>query len=399
VAVSDFTLIPVSTRPTQVCPPLGKGATVTLYNQDIVNIVYVSKQQWFTPGSGAGAPIQPLTSAVLPADTALYAAALVSGVQPLAILPEGGTLSPSPAQIAQQINAIGLMKDTTGQTINGTLGVPAQDPTLVGQNTAIPDNISNTGVPLLGRSDILINSSGLTIPTGSTNNYGTFTLSKISYEAFVSYIEVGAGGTALKTMTINLKFTDSTTGQIVDQVNFDVCPATPGGSAHQVIITGQTAGDTVTVTVKNNDSVNVISTMLLLECGRIFPHDHMFKSLNFPTFTGVSGASTDVCGGLIIDTSPNINANSTIQRIMGCYNGLVLLHGAAVSVTTSAVFTVNATDPVATNDGTVWGKVMSPPPTQDSWQLSLPKSQCALNLKNNDGSARVVACTVTTQDK
>ncbi len=126
--------IAVGPAPAQVCPPLGKGTTVTVYNADILNVVTVSRSRSISQNGTNGAPIQPLTSAVLDASTALYAVA-PQGTAPLVLLPQGGSMSPSPAQIATQISALGLMKDTTGQAINASVG-------------ALPVGIAETGAPL-----------------------------------------------------------------------------------------------------------------------------------------------------------------------------------------------------------------------------------------------------------
>jgi hypothetical protein len=120
-SLGGFTQIPVGIQPVQVCPPLGKGESVMLYNQDITNVVTVGTEPNVFQNASNAAPIQPLTSAVLPASKALYAVAPAKTAA-LVIVPEGGTLSPSPVQIAAQIAASGLATAANQATQIGNQG-------------------------------------------------------------------------------------------------------------------------------------------------------------------------------------------------------------------------------------------------------------------------------------
>jgi hypothetical protein len=125
-----FTQIGVGPIPIQVCPPLGQGQSVTIYNQDLANIVTLGTSNNISQNASDGVPLQPLTPGTFPAVKALYAVA-PQGTASLVIIPQGGTLSPSPAQIAAQIAAQGL----------------ATAANQIGQNTTIPANIQTMGAP------------------------------------------------------------------------------------------------------------------------------------------------------------------------------------------------------------------------------------------------------------
>lgn len=103
MGLADFTTIPVGSQPTQLCPPLGPGTYVTIYNQDIANVVQISRQSHGAPSI----PIQPETSATFDASRALYGSAL-DGTQPAFVIPGSTLLTPSPAQIAAQIALQGI---------------------------------------------------------------------------------------------------------------------------------------------------------------------------------------------------------------------------------------------------------------------------------------------------
>jgi hypothetical protein len=141
--VADPTTIPVGAAVTQVCPALGPGTTVVLWNGDLTNVAYAGYRNNLAPGNAV--PIQPLASVTLDASRSLYAFCPTATVQ-LSVAPGGTNIQPSPAQIAAQIAASGLMLNTTGQAINGTLGQPAQDPSITtGLYSAVPQLIADEG--------------------------------------------------------------------------------------------------------------------------------------------------------------------------------------------------------------------------------------------------------------
>jgi len=383
------------------------GVNVTIANQDLTNTVTIERRPSFQQNASNTATVPPLGSITVDASKTIWGLA-PNGTLPVLIFPGGGNWAPSPAQVAAQINALGLMKDTTGVGINNsTLGISGQagwptsglgtETTQIGQNTTIPTNISNTGVPLLGRSGLLHNTSG-NVNAGATVNLATKTITKIAYEAFVTLLD-NAAGTAKKTVTVQFKFSDSTSGQIVDQVNFDIFPGASGGSAHQVMITGQTAGDTLVVSLTNNDTAQVAYSVVMLECSRVFPHDHQFKSLNKAGGTGAILGSYDILGGLILDTAPaGVAAGTSVDRWLFCYNGPVSIHIGSPGANACTV-QFNSLDSQATNDGTIYAKVMTPPPNHAFDLLDMPKSQCVINIKNNAAAAATFTVTIIAEDR
>jgi hypothetical protein len=124
--LGGFTQIPVGPVPVQICPPLGQGQSVTIYNQDVNNVVTIGTSPGITPDASNGVPLQPLTPGTFPASKALYGVA-PAGTASLVIIPEGGTLSPSPAQIAAQIAASGLATAAL-QTTQMATGIPPNVP-------------------------------------------------------------------------------------------------------------------------------------------------------------------------------------------------------------------------------------------------------------------------------
>jgi hypothetical protein len=122
-----------------VYPP---GFAVLVANTDIANAVYISTS---SSPSTADAQIPPLGSVSLDGSQSWYARTTTGGVVvELAILPGATQWTPSPAQVAEQLSALGLALNTTLETTNTTLGTPAQTGDVI---TTLPANIQTLGAP------------------------------------------------------------------------------------------------------------------------------------------------------------------------------------------------------------------------------------------------------------
>lgn len=131
--------MPVGSQPIQICP--ATGGPVLVYNNDLVNVSYVGYAYSIT--SANAVPIQPLGSVIMDGSSTLWGFC-VGGSALLSCVPGGTQMTPSPAQVAAQIQLLGLMKDTTGQAIktsaDGTtaaVNAPAFGPMKDATGTAI----------------------------------------------------------------------------------------------------------------------------------------------------------------------------------------------------------------------------------------------------------------------
>lgn len=129
----------IGLEPVQICPPIGQS--VLIYNTDLTNVAYVGYSSGLTIYNST--QVQPLTYAVIDASKQVYAFCPTAQIT-LNVTPGGTYQSPSPAQTAAQIQALGLMKDTTGQAIHTTLGIPAQTNDVI---SSLPTNLQSMGVP------------------------------------------------------------------------------------------------------------------------------------------------------------------------------------------------------------------------------------------------------------
>lgn len=303
------------------------GQSVTLANQDLVNSVTISRSN----NVAGGATIPPLGSVTVDMSKTIWGTAPANTL-PLLVFPGGGNWAPSPAQVAAQINALGLMKDTTGTTINTTvtgvakdttvnlvnttLGTPAQDPTLVAQNTAIPNNIAATGVPLLNLKNALQQTTGQAVAAGAT--FTAATITGITQPSFNLHITATCNGAATKPwFTARLNWIDSGTGLVV-QVDAFTSFMSNTASALTTVISGPTDADSLQIQITNNDTLSMtINQMFIFMSSRpnytqdFYYHFWVGGSMpNIPTFQNGSSDSFPT-NRVIFDLSRTLGAGLT----------------------------------------------------------------------------------------
>jgi hypothetical protein len=96
------------------------GGPVLFANQDITNTVTVGGTTNVFQDSPAAVPIPPLGSIAVEGYDSWYAIA-PAGTTALLVIPGGTSWSPSPADVALQISTLGLAKDTSVLTVNGSV--------------------------------------------------------------------------------------------------------------------------------------------------------------------------------------------------------------------------------------------------------------------------------------
>jgi hypothetical protein len=327
VSLGDLTQIPISTRPTQGLPKLG-DVSVTLYNQDLTNVVYASYQQWFTPGQGNSIPIQPLGSITISAAKAIYVGSLVSGILPLLVLPEGSNIQPSPAQIAAQINALGLMKDTTGQTINTTTG---------GTTTAVnavPTGISNTGVPLLTKSTVIFNnlSHVITAPGGQWQAFLNTSMPKTAYEVFVTLGTMAAD--AQPWAQVQLFWKDSASGQQVAQQDYLLAVGTTTACQYHGV--GPIHADQLSIFINNLGVASSLTAGLIVLNNSNTLLNEVWRSENMSNVNTQTNPSQYLPGNLLAMDQASVATGGNRTRLLPLYAGTpaINLRGNTASNTT-----------------------------------------------------------------
>jgi hypothetical protein len=367
------------------------GAMVTLANQDLVNNVTISRSN----SVAGGATIPPLGSVTVDMGKTIWGLAPANTL-PLLVFPGGGSWAPSPAQVAASINALGLMKDTTGTAINGnvtgvskdvtvslvntTLGAPAQDSI----RTAIPDNIAATGVPLLNLKQALQNVTGTVITTGATNTFTTIT--GITQPSFNLHVTATGNGAATKPWyTVRLNWIDSATGLVV-QVDAFTTYFSNTGSALTTVISGPTDADSLQIQITNNDTLSLtINQLFVFMSSRpnytydFYYHFWTGASMpNIPTFQ--NGASDSFpTNRVIFDLSRTlgIGVTTTPDYAMPSYAGQAMIHFQGGS---SNQWTLNVVNAVT---GTRFYNLVTAGTASSTVPVVLPRMPLHVNVTNN----------------
>lgn len=365
----QFTLTSARATATPVIEGVNEGRSYALVNRDLVNHIIIGQDSGISSGLASNineySIIDPLGSITLDDSNDWYAGVLEANASAvLDKIPGGSNWAPSPAQVAAQINALGLAKDTsvnapgygpittsnpgtlakdatvTGvakdsslTTINGTLGTPAQDSI----RTAIPTNISTTGVPLLGFHNNNINLTSKTLTAGSTFTSSTITIGQIGYDIAIS-MQAAASSTS-PYFKVQLNWTDSTTSLTVAREEWWLAAsASTSTDLMRYRGSGPSKGDTLVITIKSTDTVNLTYSLSFSQTSRVKVRDD-WRCINaFVQIPNFSAAGVAEPSDVIASTNPSVANGASVTRFLGLFAGQVSLQ---VTPPATQAYTVN----------------------------------------------------------
>jgi hypothetical protein len=335
----------------------------------------------------------------------------------LDIIPNGTSWSPSPAQQASQLQGLGLMLNATGVgigqgigTADGQTTMPITEALALGGTASIANaqqmldanqgvttelaaliasgNPSGSpgGVPLIiGATPLLQQAGVVNLGPGVTDTLGPFTVGQIAYETYFEAQEtvqgpIGSGGTPGAVITITLSWRDSATGLQLGLEAYNVVPAAPSSvQPHIVHGRGPSRGDQLTVTITNNDSVNVAVLATVLETSRVFSAAQWQTSQpSGVTFTGFTTPNYYPATKTIADTQPN----NTAVRILPLYTGQAKI--LVVAGVGSLNVIINTLDPAAPALGQIYESGPLAANSRNYADIVFGNSQCTLSLVNTD---------------
>jgi hypothetical protein len=143
------TVTQVSSAVSQICGPV--GGPVLIYNADLTNVAYAGYSN--SIGVSTSTAIQPLTCVIMDGTRQIYGFCPTATVY-LNVTPGGSYQSPSPAQVAAQISALGLataaLQNTQNNSINALPATlqPTWDSAFEAFNApTTPITLEDPGVP------------------------------------------------------------------------------------------------------------------------------------------------------------------------------------------------------------------------------------------------------------
>lgn len=387
-------LVGVSRSPVRIQTFLIENQSFMLVNPDIVNNIFIGND----PGSQIIA-VPPLGSITLDASKHDVWVSTNGGnytVQAF-LMPNGSNWVPSPAQVAAQINALGLAKDTTLQTTNANTSATKTSVDTVNFTVSAGTNpaVQQLG-GAAGRSvaqDMLNANQGVTtelsalIATGTpggtpggvpvlrgTTNIGVaiaqtigasvlstlvsnFPIAKPSFETILQ-LNLPAGVGTVPFAILGINWSDSNTGLTV---GFKQYVLTAGNGPSNVLtyyISGPCRGNQLSITLQNLDPAQTLTyTIAINQTSHVYSVDRLLQPSYATTapITFQNPAGNPSKGALLL-TQPTIAQNTSTARLSACCNAK-----AKISIDNSGgalQMAVNLNDPGGVYNGAAAGQAL-----------------------------------------
>lgn len=410
VALGDFIQTPMASDGQASLIWTGqKNIQVTIANQDLVNTVTIGRRSNFTQNGSNTLSLPALGSVTVDGSKSIWALAPPNTANIL-VIPGGGQWAPAPSQVAASIDALGLMKDTTGQTINGTLGTPAQDGTVSGVNftlvnqtakdtsvnglgTTIPNNISTTGVPLLSNQSQIASQTSRGLAHGASWTSAVFNVNNLSFE-FVITAPMSLSDSTPYSLVI-IQWIDSVSGLMVAKDSFVILNSTNILPTAPHVLRGPCKGDQVQVTlVSFTTASDTFYTFTFLTNSRITQDEQLDMVFNWnqDNSATILTATRDYPDSKVLATFVNgsLAAGATDTWISPPHNGPAWFNlwetgvaGSNISVTANPMPNgVYGSTPWLVNDDMVSGN-----PNKMEKSIILPMGPIQWKIKNGGSVA------------
>lgn len=360
-------LIGVSKTPVRIQTYLVQNQSFMLVNPDITNNIFIGNDP-----SSQIISVPPLGSITLDAGKHDVWVSTNGGNYTVDafLMPNGSNWVPSPAQVAAQISALGLAKETTQQAgntlignVNSTLGTPAQDGTVAGVNTtlvfgtnpqlnsisggagqSVATDMLNANKNVTGQIASLIatgtpggNPGGVPVLRGTTNIgvaiaqtigasvlstlVSNFPITKPSFESILQ-LNIPAGVGTVPFAILGINWSDSNTGLTV---GFKQYVLTAGNGPSNVLtfyISGPCRGNQLSVTLQNLDPAQTLTyTIAINQTSHVYTVDRLLQPSYASTppigFTNPAGNPSK---GALFLTQPTIAQNTSTGRLSACCN-------------------------------------------------------------------------------
>ena len=330
--------IKVSSQPQRIQSLLvGSDNPFLLVNPDLVNQIFIGNDPGTQP-----IPIPPLGSlALTPAGHDIWVSSGGGAftVQAL-ILPGGSQWTPSPAQVAAQINALGLAKETTQLTgntniaqVNTTLGTPPQksDVNQVNTTLGVPSQTADVtgltanGIPPLRGTVNLGNATAQALTANVTATLlNAVSVTRPSFEA-VFKLNMPAGVGTVPFAALILNWTDSNTGLVVGQKLYEITAGNGSGNELTFYLSGPCRGNQITLQIRPQDPAQAMTlTWAFNQTSHIYTIDRLLQPSYAATapfgFTNPAGSPSK---GLLASVTSAIGPNASISRLLAASNAKI----------------------------------------------------------------------------
>ena len=394
-------LISVTKTPQRIQTFMVSNDSFMLVNPDIVNNIFIGND----PGSQIIA-VPALGSVTLDASKHDIWVSTNGGnfTVNAYLMPNGSNWVPSPAQVAAQINALGLAKETTQLTgntniaqVNTTLGTPPQksDVNQVNTTLGVPSQtadvtgLTTNGIPPLRGTINLGNATAQALTANTTATLlNAVAINKPSFEA-VFKLNMPAGVGTVPFAALILSWTDSNTGLIVGKKLYEIISGNGPANVLTCYLSGPCRGNQITLQIRPQDPAQA---MTLTWAFNITSHQYTIDRLLQPgyaatapiTYTNPNG---DPSKGLLAASSPTLAPNTNTSRLMAASNAkikvmvdnTVQLNPCAVQINTPSAITALYSEPAAP---TTLFKTTAAAGAQSGGEWQLPNGATVLQIFN-----------------
>lgn len=358
-----------------------------------------------------------------------YWAIAVTGTPDCGVLDGGTNWAPSPAQMATQIAASGLMLDTTGQAIHTTTATTATNTTGVAKDTTvntvatnttgvakdttvknqtatgltIAQDIFSTGAPGAAKSTLIAQATTAVLVAGTTVSYPSastvYSIQQLAYEIIINPV-MQAAGIGFIRVTLNW-FDSNTTLQVAQKTYHFNAAQAPNG--HPVVLTGPCRGDQLQIVIlaPSENQATVQVQFSALQNSKYMPRDVARSVANIGT-SGYTIAGFDPDAGILASAAPTIAATTDAARLLAFYTGTVRIAVNTASLTSDCTVQIWPSERALVspnfppNNGAMTfysAKTNSQGFLFD--EVQLPHFQCEIDILNGNAASKQINFIVT----
>lgn len=393
----NYQVVTVGKQPQRIQTWLAPNESFLLVNNDITNQIFIGNDPSSQP-----IPVPPLGSVTLTSvtghDTWVSTGGVNISVQAL-LLPQGSQWTPSPAQVAAQINALGLAtsanqgtqianQGTINTSINGT---PNSTAALIATGSA---GGSPGGAPLLRKTQQLgVNAAGVLLgASGVGTLVNAVIVNQPSYELSLNLKYTSTSGT-IPFVQINVVWFDSSSGLTTYQETYYALIGT-SGTPVQTYLTGPCHGNEMTMQIINLDSGQGITYFYVVNAtSHIYSKALLLQPVysTVPNFSNPAGFPDT---GVLFASAPSVAPNTTTTRLIAPSASLIDIsvdnNGQANGVA------VTLTDPSGTgllygtvSTGSLWAQLVAAGVRATFPNVPLPNGPVLLNIRNTGATTNI----------
>lgn len=386
------------------------GKMVTIANQDLTQTVTIARRNNFTQNGPNALPIPPLGAVTIDMSKTIYGLA-PAGTLPVIVLTGGGQWAPAPSQIAASISALGLATAANQTTQTSAINNPSYNPitqtnsgllsTLaqqVTQQTAIPNNIAATGVPLLVLPNTLVNVSNTSVASGGSTALTAVNPTQPGYNILVQAHSTAGTATYARVL---MTWTDAVTGNVVNRQSWWFIPgADATTNQHSIAGSGPTEGTQLTITLFAYNNTVVFDLVFLEQNSRIYAR-HDWRTYAVANLAGgLNVSNADMSGMIMGQFNQSVVTTGHFTAYTCLFAGKVSIWCHSASNTTDMTLQINAlADQVALSPGIIAEFSSDSGGNINVQQFYLPRSMCQWILTNNNAATKTLTFNVTMGDQ